>query len=304
MRKPASEEHIFFVDSGDFLKWWLEEPRLDGDALDIFRRYYSNYEGRFAGYLESAWTDRHQELERAIEGLRGRQHARVMDLGCGTGSVALYMAWKLKGDGEVLGVDIRDDRLFCARERQKVLEGASGFDLNCRFLNSNVLCLEDDRGFDFISLEEAFHHMEPRLEVVKKISALLKKRGVLIISEVNACNPLMQVRLFLKRGFRTVVKRTGEDGVTHVYGNERILRAGRTAEHFRPYNMQVESLRYFRIFGASIARWMSRAGLPVLDIEERLCKLAFFARIFSVHYNIVLQKPINSFEMISRKLRL
>jgi ubiquinone/menaquinone biosynthesis C-methylase UbiE len=290
MRNPASEEHMFFDDSGAFLKWWLEKPRLEGVALDIFSRYYTNYEGRFYGYLESAWTDRHQELERAIEDLRGRRNARVMDLGCGTGSVALYAAWKLQGGCEVLGVDIRDDRLFCARERKKVLEKASGFDLNCRFFNSNVLCLDDDKGFDLIYLEEAFHHMEPRLEVVKKISALLKKRGVLIISEVNACNPLMQVHLFLKRGFRTVVKRTGEDGVTHVYGNERVLSAGRTAEHFKPYNMQVESLRYFRIFGAAIAEWMSGAGLSVKDLEERLCSLDFLDRFISVHYNLVFRK--------------
>jgi len=100
----------------------------------------------------------------------------------------------------------------------------------------------------------------------------------------------MQVHLFLKRGFRTVVKRTGEDGVTHVYGNERVLSAGRTTEHFRPYNMQVASLRYFRSFGAAIAEWMSGAGMSVRDLEERLCSLDFLDRFMSVHYNLVFRK--------------
>lgn len=277
-------------DSGNFLNWWFEKPRLTAKALDILRSYYSNYERNFNGYLKQVWSDRHLELDMELEVLTDKHDTKILDLGCGTGSVSLYIGYKLQGHGEVLGIDINEDRLFCARERKKVLEREVGFEINCEFRRSNVLCLNKKNKFDLIYLEEVLHHMEPRIEVVKKISDSLKDNGVLVVSEVNAYNPFMQIYLFKKRGFRTIVKRVGEDGEGYLYGVERVIPAREVAKLFGNNNLKVKSLRYFRVAGSKLARVMDKRGLSLMKLEKRLCKIGLLSRIISVHYNIVFQK--------------
>ena len=71
-------------------------------------------------------------------------------------------------------------------------------------------------------MEQAFHHVEPRARVYETIAALLKPEGRVVISEANGWNPLLQLVLFRRRGFRTVIERTTETGERFLYGNERI----------------------------------------------------------------------------------
>ena len=210
-----------------------------------------------------------------------------MDLGCGTGSVSLYIAGKLQNKCEVVGVDINKERLLCARERQKVLERKIGFKLRCEFLESNVLSLDEEHKFDLIYLEDTLHHLEPRPKVIKKISDLLKSGGILIISEVNAYNPFMQLHLFKKRGLRTVTKKIGKNGEAVLYGVERILTARKVAKLFSTHNLKVRSLRYFRIASSKLGNFPDKRGIDLLNIERRICKLPLLSTLFSVHYNIV-----------------
>ena len=123
--------NLYFNNAGDFLSWWFEAERLDGKALRVFNRYYSNYRKNFNYYLKNTWTDRHFELDREISRLKDRPSPKILDLGCGTGSVSLYIAGKLRNKCQVVGVDIKEDRLLCARERQKILEREIGCRLNC-----------------------------------------------------------------------------------------------------------------------------------------------------------------------------
>ena len=88
-----------------------------------------------------AWADRHLELDKSLLGLRGKKELSILDLGCGTGSVALYSAYKLKGKGKVLGIDINQERLQCADERLKVLQDEIKTDLDCEFSSKNIFLL-------------------------------------------------------------------------------------------------------------------------------------------------------------------
>jgi ubiquinone/menaquinone biosynthesis C-methylase UbiE len=281
------KQDISFDNSGDFLNWWFNTRLLKGKALEVFERYYSNYRRDFNGYLKKAWTERHLELDRELKAIENKSNIKIMDLGCGTGSVSLYIAGKLQGKCEVVGVDINEERLFCARERQKVLERKIGFKLRCEFIESNVLSLDEEHKFDLIYLEETLHHLEPRSKVIKKISDLLKSGGKLIISEVNAYNPFMQLHLFKKRGLRTVTKKIGKSGQAVLYGVERILTASKVSKLFTAHNLKVKSLRYFRIAGSKLGNFLDKRGIDLLNIERRICKTPFLRTLFSVHYNIV-----------------
>jgi len=284
------QSHISFKDSGDFLNWWFEKPRLEGRAGVTLSNYYTNYENNFHGYLKGIWSDRHLELDQELETLKKKGGVEILDLGCGTGSVSLYMGYKLLGTGKVLGVDIDKERLFCASERKKVMERELGITINCEFSESNVLSLPLDRKFDLIYLEEALHHMEPRPEIIKRISGLLRDWGVLIISEVNPYNPLMQIRVCRKRGFRTIQKRLGQDSKECLYGVERIISARKVARLFGNYDLRVVSLRYFRVVCTKLAKVVDREGRCLLGLERRLCRIPFISKVPSVHYNMVLQK--------------
>jgi ubiquinone/menaquinone biosynthesis C-methylase UbiE len=290
MSQMKKARNATFNDSGDFLGWWFDTELLEGKALQVFQRYYSSYYKDFNGYLKKAWADRHLELDRELEGIENKSNTKIMDLGCGTGSIALYVAGKLRNKCEVVGVDINEERLFCARERQKVLEKNIGFKLSCEFMESNVLSLDENRKFDLIYLEETLHHLEPRLEVVRKISNLIRMGGTLIISEVNAQNIVMQLHLFRKRGFRTVQKRIGKNNQAILYGVERILTANRVAKLFTRHNLNVNSLRYFRLAPSKLGRFLDKCGIDFLNTEKIICKPPFLRNLFAVHYNIVLGK--------------
>jgi len=278
---------ISFQNSGDFLNWWFERKVLDGKALQVFDRYYTNYRENFNGYLSQAWTNRHLELDEEIRALKGKSNVKIMDLGCGTGSVSLYIAGKLGRRGEVIGIDINEDRLLCARERLKILENETESKLNCTFKKENVLSFNQDERFDLVYLEETLHHMEPRCEIVKKVAALIKDEGVLIISEANAYNPFMQLHLFTKRGFKTIKNRVDRNGQAFLYGVERIMTPKRVAGLFGKNGLRVKSLRYLRVASSKLGKLADKNDFNIMDIENAICKVPFVRNIFSIHYNIV-----------------
>ena len=121
----------------------------------------------------------------------------------------------------------------------------AGFDLDVEFYNKNINQLEGK--YDIIWMEQAFHHIEPRLSAIKKISELLCVGGSVIICEANAWNPFMQIMLFKKRGFKTI-KEVTLDGQKFIYGDERILAPFLLNSYFNDYNITQSRLRYFRLF--------------------------------------------------------
>jgi len=208
--------------------------------------------------------------------------------------VSLYLACKLRNKCKVIGVDIKKDRLMCAMKRQKILENEIGEKINCEFVESNVISLPSNPKFDLIYLEETLHHLEPRIKIIEKISRLLADNGILIISENNAYNPLLQFHLFRKRGFRTIKKMIGDDGKEYFYGVERILSAKVVAKHFKKCGLKMKSHRYFRLFSSNFARWMEKKGIDLLSAEKRLLNIFLFKQFFSVHYNIVFEKVVHN----------
>lgn len=275
--------------SGEFLNWWFKKSRLNGQTENIFQSYYINYWKNFDGYLKNAWTDRHLELDEAVEGLKERKDARILDLGCGTGSVTLYLAYKLRGRVKVRGIDINKERLLCAEERLKILQAETRIDLNCDFLEANIIDLPLNKKFDIIYLEETFHHLEPRGEIAKKISDLLADNGLLIISEVNPCNPFMQAHLLNRRGLKTIVQKTDEHGRTFSYGNERILTLGTLSSLFSSRGLRLVKKRNFRLFSTSSASIFGRY-IDLMSIEKKLIKLGLLKTLFTIHYNVVFKR--------------
>ena len=202
---------------------------------------------------------------------------KVLEIGSGTGTESLWMA--VKG-AKVMGVDIKDERLQLARKRQGIIEEQIGQKLDCEFINQNILDLEQ-KDFDIVWVEQTFHHLEPRAQILAKLSSLVKPGGHIVISESNALNPLNQLQLFLRRGFKTIRTYTDSDGKDHIYGDERILTAKQLSSQLRESGFDITATNHYRIFpsGGFFEKFFV--------IEKNWPKSWKFA---FTHYNIVARK--------------
>ena len=136
--------------------------------------------------------------------------------------------------------------------------------------------------FDLIWMEQAFHHIEPRYRVPKKLLDLLRPGGYVVISEANGLNPFLQYQMIRKRGLHTIVEFNGGDGKVHMFGNERITTARRIARLFVDNGFKLKSTKYFRT-------------LPNFTMVDKFSWIdhiipKWFSPAYT-HFNIVFRKP-------------
>lgn len=269
--KAASQRLVGAKSISDFLQQWLDGDFLRGEEWDTFSRYYVSYIDHFGSYIKFHYGAQTRELFGALAQDKSK---KILEIGCGCGTESLWVA--LQGY-TVKGIDISDEMLRVARARQGVLEAALGRKLACDFEKRSVLDISGEQ-YDVIWMEQAFHHLEPRAEVLKKLSALLRPGGRLVICEVNAWNPMLQAVFFKQRGFNTIS--TDEHG--GQVGNERILTAKALGRLLARHGIREERIRYFRFFpNKPWVDWIaSRFG--VVDDKD----IAMLRPLYT-HYNYV-----------------
>jgi len=261
-----------------FLQLSLMSEDIDAKTRDKLRCYYSNW-----NYLRSPrlayWYD--SQLDELLAPLKNKTDLRVLDAGCGSGTETLFLA--IKG-ANVTGIDVLHGKIDTANARLSHLRDVIGLDLDVEFHCLSVL---DTKGpYDLIWLEQSFHHMEPREQIVQHLADLLAPGGRLVFSEANGWNPLLQASLFKLRGFETIKRSEVGEGEL-IWGNERVLVPLILGRHLEKVGLKKESCRYFRIFpsGERFDR--------LLKLERMLCDMPLkevFAPLFS-HYNFVAVKP-------------
>jgi len=264
-----------FSSIDDFLAWWFENPVLSGEHAAVFNGYYSGYRQKFGPYVRHHYRGQTQEICRLIA---ESYDPALLEIGGGCGTEAIWFA--LQG-ARVLAVDVNNQRLEVARERQRIVERGINHPLDLEFKFCSLFDLARPSSFDLIWMEQAFHHVEPRAEVYKAIARLLKPDGHVVISEANGWNPLLQLQLFRRRGFRTIVERKTDAGDCILYGNERITIPTVLSHGFSEHGVVEQSVRYFRMFPNI------KAADSLLPIEQRMPHGA--APLFS-HYNYVGRK--------------
>lgn len=240
---PVPEAPPLPVDGGiaGFLAWWLARPRLPTSEQEVFDNYYAGYRRSFGPRMQRLYGEQVREAERLI---RAKAGLKVLEIGCGLGTESLWFA--LLG-ASVTALDVRADRVAGARARQKVLEAALGRSLDCTFATTPVLELPM-ASYDLVWLEQTFHHLEPRADVVPYLAGQVAPGGHLVISEANALNPLLQLELLWRRGLPRVAEQRTEDGRSVFYGVERVTTAGTLCRAFAREGISCLSLRRFRIF--------------------------------------------------------
>ncbi len=268
------------VEAGDiaaFLSSWLANDLLEGDAGATLEAYYQSAKRSFSGRMRRYYRNQIREAEAFVA---ERPQCQVLEVGCGLGTESLWLA--LKG-ANMTAIDVRPERIACARARQQVLERRLERPLACTFDCASLLDLDIARPYDLIWMEQTFHHLEPREAVLDRIAGLLVPGGHVVVSEANALNPFLQVQLFCRRGLPRVVTLANENGRTHAYGDERVESAGALESAFAKRGLNCLALRHFRIFpnhpafdrfSGLEARLEGRAPAPLFTHFNYVCRLA------------------------------
>ena len=259
----------------EFLAYWLDHSLLETSEQAILNAYYRNYKSTFSNRIREHYD---QQLHELMELMNAGKVRRVLEIGCGCGTESLWIAMQ---GAEIDAIDINEERLQVAKSRQVVVEHNLGRKLACRFLQTSVLDLEPENPYDVIWMEQAFHHLEPRVTVMDRLVTLLRPNGYLIISEVNGLNPLLQLQLFFRRGIQTIKTFESGDGRIHLYGNERIVSGPRLKKDLEKRGLACKCLQYFRVFPHhdffNKLRWLEH-------------KMPSWVRIAFTHYTYVGQK--------------
>lgn len=106
---------------------------------------------------------------------------RVLDVNCGTGTLALLIAARVSGEGSVAGVDLSHEMIAMARAKSQ--QG------NVEFIEANAERLPfADVSFDCVTISLAYHEMnrEGRRNALAEIMRVLRPGGRLAIADLRA----------------------------------------------------------------------------------------------------------------------
>jgi len=104
---------------------------------------------------------------------------RVADLGFGSGKTTIYLHKLVQPKGEVVGVDIAEDRIKYAKKHYH----RDGIEYICRNICEP---LEDLGLFDFIWVRFVLeYHKSKSFDIVKNISRILKPGGILCLIDLD-----------------------------------------------------------------------------------------------------------------------
>jgi SAM-dependent methyltransferase len=108
---------------------------------------------------------------------------RVLDVGCGSGDVALLVAELVGKTGEVIGVDRAAPAVRLATERAQA-RGAR----NVRFLEADPAEMQFDRPFDAVVGRLVLMYYPDPVAAVQKLVAHLRDEGLIVFHEFDMAN--------------------------------------------------------------------------------------------------------------------
>jgi len=120
-------------------------------------------------------------LQRYFAGyaVRGRQNARVLDVGCGSGQLAIALA-RRRQVRAVTGIDVSDTQLHLAREN------AERVGVNANFLVADAAELPfPDASFDVVVSTLSLHHWERPEQALREIRRVLAPGGSLLLLDLR-----------------------------------------------------------------------------------------------------------------------
>jgi SAM-dependent methyltransferase len=202
----------------------------------FYKRWEPTYDHENAGYLRSL-DERDRHLKCLLDGLPALARCRVLDVGCGYGSLLdLFHRQGVAADG-LFGIDLLPNRIEAARQRYPAFTFKEGNAEDIDF---------PDQWFDIVTLFTVFSSIldyEMAQNVARSIRRVLARGGVIVWYDMRYPNPW-------NRNIRPMTKR-------------------RIRELFPSFELQLESLTLLPPLTRHLGRGANRmlpllAGVPVL----------------------------------------
>jgi len=165
---------------GVYKKWYSWFSHI----YDPFRKlFFFFFNGGFGG------EKRFQEL--IIEWINPQKGERILDICCGTGTLTIMLAGKLRREGRVVGIEISPDQLRVARKKEKPF-GLSFLQVDAQDLRFS------DCYFDKAVICGALHEMpeQVRKNVLSESYRVIKPKGRIVIVEHNKPDRKWKAKLF------------------------------------------------------------------------------------------------------------
>ena len=142
------------------------------------------------GYDESRIVESFQRRAQilVIDKMHLEKGMRILDLGCGTGWGTIYIATRLGGTGEVIGLDLSEKMIEQAK--QKLSEFIYN---NVEFEVGSGSSLDYENYFDYVLSTNAFHHFDNKEEIFCKVWKSLKEDSIFLIQDI--CNDFLLMRI-------------------------------------------------------------------------------------------------------------
>lgn len=123
--------------------------------------------------------------------LSGIRDKKVLDVGCGTGTISFFLATK---NNDVTGVDIskRAIKIACKNAKHLGLENKVKFKV-CDYPNGKIA-----DSFDLILLNDVLEHIPCQSKALKTTIGLLKENGIIFLSVPLKEAPLYRLGLLKK----------------------------------------------------------------------------------------------------------
>ena len=120
--------------------------------------------------------------DRLLERVTLREGADALDIGCGSGDVALRLAKAVGDQGRVVGIDVNASALALARQRAE----AAGLK-NVTFEERNLEDLATRKQqFDIVTCRRVLMYLPQQVAAAKTLRAALRSDGCLVVHEHDA----------------------------------------------------------------------------------------------------------------------
>lgn len=156
------------------------------NTYKVHQLYHSGVKPNLKIIKKNNFTYRH--LLRYINEHLGRNAISILDIGCGSGSISLYLANK---GHSVTGLDISENAI------QACKKGADKLNLkNVKFIRENFSKTNlPKNAYDMVIFTEVIEHIKDDALAIKTISKILREEGILILSTPSIYAPLHKLGL-------------------------------------------------------------------------------------------------------------
>lgn len=186
--------------NGDIMKSYLKNEKINEEIMNMseYRTLKGQYR-RFTGRDSAFWLSHVSEIKEIIG---DALHVRVLDVGCGIGSLLLELS--THKTAKVYGIDFVQERIIFLKKRAE--------------LNNvnNVKCICGDaihlpfknESFDLVVSSQFFEHVTDIDKALEEQIRILKRGGKLFIDQAN----FMSIRSLVDKLILVTIKTKGKSG--------------------------------------------------------------------------------------------